>query len=103
MTFAGIDSVSLKNRKADPPAVSISRSRVSGDTSMSPGLILSPPVQLFRVPVTPDHSFEYMILGGWSEGAVNKTEEEFKKYTVAEALKYNSPPKITVHGLEKKE
>ncbi len=58
---------------------------------------------VFRIPVTPGHSFEYMILGGWSEGAVNKTEEEFKEYTVTEALKYNNPPKITVHGLEKKE
>ena len=57
---------------------------------------------VMRVPVTPDHSFEYMILGGWSEGAVNTTEQDFMEYVKVEALKYNNPVTITVGEAEQK-
>ena len=42
-----------------------------------------------RLPAT--IKFEYMILGGWSEGAVNRNEQEFKQYVLDEALRYNNP------------
>ena len=57
---------------------------------------------VMRVPVTSDHSFEYMILGGWSEGAVNTTEQDFMEYVKLEALKYNNPVTITVGAAEQK-
>jgi len=56
----------------------------------------------FKIPITPDNSYEYMILGGWSEGAVNNTEEEFQNYVVSEAKKYNNPIEISVGALEEK-
>ena len=57
---------------------------------------------ILRVPVTKDHSFEYKIYGGWSQGAVNRTADEFKEYVTTEALKYNNPVKITFGALEVK-
>jgi len=57
---------------------------------------------VFKVPVTPGHTFEYMILGGWSEGAVNTTEREFKEYVISESQKYNNPVSVRSHDLEEK-
>ncbi len=57
---------------------------------------------VFRIPVTTDHSFEYMIAGGWSEGSVNNTAENFKEYVEVEALKYNYPPEIMIGEVEEK-
>lgn len=57
---------------------------------------------VFRISVTPDLSFEYMIMGAWNEGTVNRTEDEFKAYVLAEAEKYNNPVKVTMFGLEEK-
>ena len=57
---------------------------------------------VFKVPVTPGHTFEYMILGGWSEGAVNTTEREFKEYVISESQKYNNPVRVRAHDLEEK-
>ena len=57
---------------------------------------------IFEIPATPDYSFDYMILGGWSQGAVNRTEEEFKDYVTKEALNYNYPLKATLGELEEK-
>ncbi|MBN1294284.1 MAG: DUF4861 family protein [Candidatus Latescibacteria bacterium] len=57
---------------------------------------------VFKIPVTTDHKFEYMILGGWSEGAVNRNEKEFKQYVLDEALRYNNPARVKVHELEHK-
>jgi hypothetical protein len=57
---------------------------------------------LFKMPVTSDLSYEYMILGAWSFGDINKNEKEFIKYVDDEALIYNNPPLITVHKLESK-
>lgn len=57
---------------------------------------------LFKMPVTSDLSYEYMIFGAWSFGEVNNNEKDFIKYVEDEALKYNYPPQITVHDLETK-
>ena len=57
---------------------------------------------VFRIPVTPDLSYEYLIAGAWNEGAVNKTPEEFKKYVLDEAVFYNNPVRITIGGVESK-
>ncbi|HDY87359.1 MAG TPA: DUF4861 domain-containing protein [bacterium] len=57
---------------------------------------------VLKIPVTSDHSFEYMIAGGWSEGSVNTTAEEFKNYIIEETLKYNNPLVIRVYEIEGK-
>lgn len=57
---------------------------------------------LFKMPVTSDLSYEYMILGAWSFGEVNNNEKAFVKYVDDEALKYNNPPVIGIHGYEEK-
>ncbi len=57
---------------------------------------------LFKMPVTSDLSYEYMILGAWSFGEVNNNEKAFVKYVDDEALKYNNPPVIGIHGFEEK-
>ncbi|MFA6471515.1 MAG: DUF4861 family protein [Candidatus Latescibacterota bacterium] len=46
---------------------------------------------VFLVPATPDRTFDYMIFGAWSEGSVNTTANEFKKYVATEAERYNNP------------
>jgi len=56
----------------------------------------------FRIPATPDRSYEYMIMGGWNEGVINNTEEKFREYVLTEALKYNTPIHITIGPLEEK-
>ena len=45
----------------------------------------------FRVPVTEDLTFEYMIAGAWSEGVVYNTPESFRAYVKKTALEYNNP------------
>ncbi len=57
---------------------------------------------VFKMPVTSDLSYEYMIFGAWSFGEVNNNEKDFVKYVEDEALKYNYPPQISVHALETK-
>ncbi|HUT64182.1 MAG TPA: hypothetical protein VMZ04_09520, partial [Anaerolineae bacterium] len=57
---------------------------------------------IFRIPVTSDRSFEYMIMGAWSQGMVNTTADEFKEYVTTEALKYNYPLNIQAGELEEK-
>ena len=57
---------------------------------------------VFKMPVTSDLSFEYMLLGAWSHGEVNKDEKTFVKYVEDEAVKYNNPPVIKVFGFETK-
>ena len=57
---------------------------------------------IFAIPVTRDHSFEYMILGAWSQGAVNTTAEEFGDYVITEAQKYNYPLRASVGPIEEK-
>jgi hypothetical protein len=57
---------------------------------------------VFKMPVTPDLSYEYMIVGAWSFGQVNNNEKDFVKYVDDEALKYNNQPVIKAHELEVK-
>jgi len=54
----------------------------------------------FRIPVTPDRKYEYMIMGGWNEGEINNTEDAYKKYVRGESLNYNNPAKIAIGQLE---
>jgi hypothetical protein len=57
---------------------------------------------LFKIPLTADNSYEYMVLAGWSFGEVNNNEKEFTKYVETEALKYNYPPVIKIREYEVK-
>jgi hypothetical protein len=57
---------------------------------------------VFRIPVTPDNSYEYLIAGAWCQGAVNKTAEDFKQYMITVAQEYNNPPMVRDVKLEKK-
>ncbi|AHM63016.1 glycosyl hydrolase family protein [Flammeovirgaceae bacterium 311] len=55
---------------------------------------------VFKIPVTADHFFEYMIVGAWSFGKVNNNENEFVNYVDTEALKYNNPPRVEIKEYE---
>lgn len=57
---------------------------------------------LFKMPVTADLSYEYMVIDGWSFGNINNNEKEFIKYVETEALKYNNPARIQIHEFETK-
>ncbi|SDN02586.1 protein of unknown function [Daejeonella rubra] len=57
---------------------------------------------VFKMPVTADLSYEYMILGAWSFGEVNNNEKDFVKYVEDESVKYNNPPVIKVSEFETK-
>jgi hypothetical protein len=46
---------------------------------------------VFRVPVTADRRFEYMIAAGWSEGEGPKTAAAFAAYVEQAAREYNAP------------
>jgi hypothetical protein len=56
----------------------------------------------FRIPVTPDRTFEYMIAGAWNEGVVYNTPELFKAYVRTTAIEYNNPVQVTFGALETK-
>ena len=55
---------------------------------------------VFKIPVTSNHSYEFMIVGGWSFGKVNNNEKDFVRYVENEALKYNNPPKVEIKEYE---
>ena len=57
----------------------------------------------FRIPLTDDMSYEYMIFAAWSEGAVYNTPELFKNYVIKTAKEYNNPVMVRFEGVEKKE
>ena len=46
---------------------------------------------LLTAPMTPDRSFEYLLAAGWSEGAVRKTEAEFRAYVERSVREYAAP------------
>jgi hypothetical protein len=48
----------------------------------------------FRVTPRADGTYEYLIAGAWSEGAVLKTWDSFQQYVVQAALEYESPVRI---------
>lgn len=56
----------------------------------------------FSIPVNDSRTFEYLIAGGWSEGAVLNTPDEFKEYVVNTAAEYNNPLVIGVGEVERK-
>jgi len=58
---------------------------------------------LFKMPVTPNLTYEYMAIDGWSFGEVNNNEEDFVKYVNEEALKYNHPAIVKIHEHEFKD
>jgi hypothetical protein len=45
----------------------------------------------FRVDAPEDHSFEYMLFAGWSEGAVHNNQEDFEQYVQQSAREFNHP------------
>lgn len=51
---------------------------------------------LIRIAPGADHSFEYMIAAGWSEGAGPKTAEAFAAYAEKAAREYNAPIMLAV-------
>ena len=57
----------------------------------------------FRIPVTGDRSFEYMIFAAWSEGAVYNTPETFREYVLKTAREYENPVQVGFEGVEMKE
>lgn len=57
---------------------------------------------IFKINVTPDLSFEYLIAGAWSEGVVYNTPELFRAYVKKTAQEYNNPLKVTYQVVEVK-
>jgi hypothetical protein len=56
----------------------------------------------FKIPVNSERTYEYMIAGAWSEGAVYNTPELFKEYVRKTALEYNNPVVLKFGELEQK-
>jgi hypothetical protein len=46
---------------------------------------------VFAVTPRADGSYEYMIAGAWSEGAILKTWDAFERYVLQAAREYESP------------
>lgn len=70
---------------------------------LRPEYVFAPGYQgnhLFRIPVTEDRTFEYMIAAAWSEGHVLNTPEAFQDYVLAAARGYNAPVRVTGGALE---
>jgi hypothetical protein len=57
----------------------------------------------FKVTPNPDGSFEYMIAGAWSEGAVLQTYEAFERYVRTTAREYASPVRSRFVVTEKRD
>jgi len=53
---------------------------------------------VFRLPVTGDLTYEYLITAAWSEGPIASDAEAFKEYVRRTALEYNNP--VVVESLE---
>jgi hypothetical protein len=56
----------------------------------------------FRIPVTDDQSFEYLVAAAWSEGTVNRTPQEFQSSVLKTAREYNTPVVAGDYRLERK-
>ncbi len=54
-----------------------------------------------RIPLTEDLVYEYLIAAGWSEGTINRTEDEFKEYVLKAQKEYNNPIVIKSLKMEK--
>ncbi len=55
----------------------------------------------FRIESNAERHFEYLIAAGWSEGAVNRTPEEFQAYVLRTAEEYDAPVEFAGAKLEK--
>ena len=56
----------------------------------------------FSVTPRADGSFEYLIAGAWSEGAVVNTWGEFEAYVLKTARRYESPVRVRALGVERR-
>lgn len=54
----------------------------------------------FRIPPTEDQTYEYLIAGAWSEGAVYNTPESFHAYVRKTAIEYNNPVQVRYGEVE---
>ncbi len=57
---------------------------------------------VFAVTPRTDRSFEYLIAGAWSEGAILKTWPEFEQYVRKTAREYESPVRARFVSDEKR-
>ncbi len=57
---------------------------------------------VFAIAPRADRSFEYMIAGAWSEGAILKTWPEFEEYVRRTAREYESPLRVRFVADEKR-
>lgn len=55
----------------------------------------------FRIEPNAERRFEYLIAAGWSEGAVNRTPDEFEAYALRTAEEYNAPVELAGTKLER--
>lgn len=62
----------------------------------------SGPNHTFRIPVTSDMRYEYLIAGAWNEGVVYNTPDLFKAYVRKVATEYNSPVTAKFGSMEQK-
>ena len=60
------------------------------------------PNHTFRIPVTGDMTYEYLIAGAWNEGVVYNTPELFKAYIRKTSMEYNNPVQAAFGALEQK-
>jgi len=60
------------------------------------------PNHIFRIPVTKDMTFEYLIAGAWNEGVVYNTPELFKAYVRKTTVEYNNPVEVAFGSMEQK-
>ncbi len=101
LTFSNSTVVKYQNFKVGFEGIALAvRSEYSPEYVDIPGFGGN---HAFRIPVNERRSYEYMIMGGWNEGAVNNTEDAFRDYAVTEALKYNNRPVIRIGALERKQ
>jgi len=56
----------------------------------------------FAVTPAADGSFEYLIAGAWSEGAILRTWGEFEQYVLQTAREYNAPLRVRVGPVERR-
>ncbi|NHK26434.1 DUF4861 domain-containing protein [Parvularcula flava] len=57
---------------------------------------------MFRITPGDDLTFDYLIAAGWSEGAVNTNQEEFRAYVGEVAESFNSPIEFVSGQMESK-
>ena len=56
----------------------------------------------FRIPVTEDNTYEYLVAAAWSEGMENTDEQKFRYYVLKEGVEYNNPVVLESLKIERK-